>query len=128
MNDDGREEHLALSIDQATTLPTPAPLDADWSYNGDFWEVGYSDEHGEWIVLATLSGGSLDTEADETWKMLHHAGVMMAAAARMLATLRRVKAMMEAEPDAYSFDERVDVEGAILAATTDAAYWTRDDA
>lgn len=130
---------MTTTSDRRTTLPTPSPLGIGWEYNGDFFEIGMHEQivddeaedgyrQGEWIVLGTVNlGCSLDTEAADTWKMVHRIGCLMAAAPRMLATLERVKALMDADPDAFSFEERVDVDGAVRAASREADYWTRDD-
>lgn len=127
---------MTTGIDRRATLPTPAPLGVEWQYNGDFWEIGYYERRpwgkgtreGEWIVLATVNlGCSLDPEADDTWKVVHQIGCVMAAAPRMQATLERVRARMEAAPDRFSFEERVDVDGALRWAGREAAHWTNDD-
>jgi hypothetical protein len=125
---------MTTGPDRRTTLPSPSPLDVDWQYNGDFWEIGFHERiaddedgyrEGEWIVLATVNlGCSLDPEAEDTWKVVHQIGCLMAAAPRMRAALGRVRAMMETEPDQFSFDERVDVEGALDGADHEAVHWT----
>lgn len=122
------------------TLPTPHPLEVEWEFNGDFYEIGYHEQIpdeededgyrlGEWIVLGRVYPGCLlDPEADETWKVVRQVGCLMAAAPRMLAALKRVKDIMDEDvrPAAYSLDDYAMVTNAVKWADAQAEFWTRE--